>query len=76
VDAAQPERKLRIRSDGTDHGTVIEVDGKPLADVVSVSWAIAARELARATIEIAGVPVDIDGRRFVVIDTRSDDRDE
>jgi hypothetical protein len=61
----EPARRLRIRSDGTGRNTVVEVvsnDGSDpvrLADATAVTWTVRASSLATATVEFAGVEVDV-----------------
>lgn len=58
-----PERKrtkVRITSDGTPSGTVVHTeDGVELDGIVSVSWRVDARGLARAVVEFINVEAEL-----------------
>lgn len=41
---------IKIVSDGTAHGTQVLCDGKPLPDVISVTWTVDAGGVAMATV--------------------------
>jgi hypothetical protein len=49
-----------IRSNGEPTGTTVEVDGNPLAGVMSVAWSLPnCDELAQATLVVDGVAVEL-----------------
>jgi hypothetical protein len=56
------EVRLRITSDGTPKGTrVVTEDGKLIRGVQLVSWHLSTAEMARCTIEVRAVAVDLVG---------------
>lgn len=57
--SASPEAHLTIESDGTSPGTLVLVDGKPLARVRSVTWRVSYGEMAVVELELVGIPVTV-----------------
>lgn len=56
------ETRLRVTSDGTPRGTrVFTEDGTLIRGVQLVAWHLSTGELARCTIEVRGVAVDLVG---------------
>jgi hypothetical protein len=56
------EARLRITSDGTPQGTrVFTEDGTLIRGVQLVSWHLSTSEMARCTIEVRAVAVDLVG---------------
>lgn len=59
---AQAGTWLRIKSDGTPHGTRIETeDGQMIRGVQGVEWRLELGSVARVTIDVVKLPADVVG---------------
>jgi hypothetical protein len=62
--------RVKITSGGNFTNTTVEVDGKPLTNVLAVSWRVDDRGFAHATLELADVDLDVEAPESTIATRR------